>query len=107
MIVVIIVEEKTNVVYAEGFFKLTPASDLKVLTQANEIVFKENALKSKAYNRLLGLITEGSLEGRYEVELELFQDEDAHVLPVFKKVLEEAGYSVIHHSNKPSLIVKW
>ena len=94
-------------VCAKELFRLTPAAELKVLTKANEIVFKENALKSKAYNRLLGLITEGALDGCYEVELELYQDEDAHMLPVFKKVLEEAGYSVIHHSNQPSLIVKW
>lgn len=104
---VVIVDEKINVSFAEGLFKLTPASELKVLTKANEMIFKEIALKSKAYNRLLGLITDGSLEGRYEVEFELYPDEDVHMLSVFKEVLEAVDYKVSFHSEKFGLFVSW
>ena len=94
-------------VCAKELFRLTPAAELKVLTEANEIVSKENALKSKAYNRLLAMITEGSLEGRYSIEFELYPDEDVYMLRAFKEVLNSVGYKVSFHSVKVGLFVSW
>ncbi|MEK4713439.1 hypothetical protein [Sporosarcina sp. FSL K6-5500] len=88
-------------------FKLTPASDLKVLSEANEIIFVENALKSKAYRRLLEDITENALVGRYESRFELFVDEDPRLLDVFLTALEDAGYSATRGDGGPELFVNW
>lgn len=104
---VIIREEETTVGPMKELFNLTPASELKVLTEANQMMFKENALKSKAYRRLLETITESSLEGRFEVSFALFTDEDTDVLKVFKGVLENVGYKVIIFTQKTGLFISW
>ncbi|WP_342510531.1 hypothetical protein MKY34_11145 [Sporosarcina sp. FSL K6-1522] len=85
---------------------LTPADELKALTKANEMIFKEDVLSSKAYRRLLEMITENSLDGHYSLEFELYLDEDERILDVLVGMLKNAGYVVSRYGDI-KISVKW